>query len=179
MIADNKVTETAAESPGYRHQTPGITAQCASIHAPLHFSPRHLGAARSCSRVIANPAQKWGCRKNTLFLAWIFCGVGFNSATDKTPLVKTLVFQTPHAPCLKPSRFCYIMRPPVCTMAPSVRLCPKLDFSDKKGKKTALSGIEPPTTVTADARDATTASGSVFFTSAALPHPALALLLLL
>ena len=71
-------------------------------------------------------------------------------------------------------------------MAPSVRLCAELYFSDKKGKKTPLSGIEPPTTVTADARDATTASGSVFyasgsvfFTSAALPHPALALLLLL
>ena len=107
---------------------------------PLHFSPRHLSAARSCSRVIANPAQKWGCRKNTLFLAWIFCGVGFNSAADKTPPVKTLVFQTPHAPCLKPSRFCYIMRPPVCTMAPSVRLCPELYFSDKKGKKKSLVG---------------------------------------
>ena len=51
-------------------------------------------------------------------------------------------------------------------------------ISDKKQKKGPLSGIEPRTTDTRDARHATTAIGSVFFTAAALPHPALALLLL-
>ena len=173
MIADNKVTETAAESPGYRHQTPGITAQCASIHAPLHFSPRHLSAARSCSRVIANPAQKWGCLKNTLFLAWIFWGVGFYSAADKTPPVKTLVFQTPHVPCLKPSRLCYIVLPPLYNIPLFVRFCLKVHFSDKKQKKTPSSGIEPPTTDTRDARDATTAIGTVLFTATAPPIPLL------
>ena len=60
-----------------------------------------------------------------------------------------------------------------------MRFCLKVHFSDKKQKKGPLSGIEPPTTDTRDARDATTAIGSVFFTAAALSHPALALLLLL
>ena len=64
-------------------------------------------------------------------------------------------------------------------MAPFVRFCLKVHFSDKKPKKTPFSGFEPRTTDTRDARDPTTAIGSVFFTSAALPHPALALLLLL
>ena len=63
-------------------------------------------------------------------------------------------------------------------MPPFMRFCQKVHFSDKKQKKGPLSGIEPPTTDTRDARDATTAIGSVFFTAAALPHPALDLLLL-
>ena len=139
MIRDNKVTETAAESPGYRHQTPGITAQCASIHAPLHFSPRHLSAARSCSRVIANPAQKCVCLKNALFLTWIFWGVWFYSAADNTTPGFFPGGFTPHAPSLKPSRPCYTVLPPLYNIAPFVRFCLKVHFSDKKEKKTRFS----------------------------------------
>ena len=172
MITDNKVTETAAESPGYRRQTPGTTAQRAPIHTPLHFSPRHLSAARSCSRVIANPAQKCVCLKNALFLTWIFWGVGFNSATDNTPPFFLLLFQTPHAPSLKPSRLCYRALPPLYYIPPFMRFCLKVHFSDKKPKKARFSGFEPPTTDTTDARDATKLPCSVVFMTAALPHPA-------
>ena len=51
-------------------------------------------------------------------------------------------------------------------MPPVVRFFLKVHFSDKKPKKARFSGIEPPTTDTRDARDATTAIGSVFFTPA-------------
>ena len=119
------------------------------------FSPRHLGAARSCSRVIANPAQKWLCQKNALFLTWVFWGVGFNSATDNTPPFFLLLFQTPHAPSLKPSRLCYRALPPLYYIPPFMRFCLKVHFSDKKPKKARFSGFEPPTTDTTDARDAT------------------------
>ena len=103
MIRDNKVTETAAESPGYRRQTPGTTAQRAPIHVPLHSPPQHPSATRPCSCVIVDPARQWACLKNALFLTWIFWGVGFNSATDNTPPFFLLLFQTPHAPSLTPS----------------------------------------------------------------------------
>ena len=62
---------------------------------------------------------------------------------------------------------------------PCVLFNEQVYFSDKKQKKTPFSGFEPRTTDTRDARYPTTAIGSVFFTTAALPHPALAVLLLL
>ena len=58
-------------------------------------------------------------------------------------------------------------------MPPFVRFCLKVHFSDKKPKKARFSGIEPPTTDTRDARDATTAIGTVFFTATAPPIPLL------
>ena len=58
-------------------------------------------------------------------------------------------------------------------MPPCMRFCLKVHFSDKKQKKGPLSGIEPRTTDTRDARDATTAIGSVFFTPAATSTPLL------
>ena len=54
-------------------------------------------------------------------------------------------------------------------MPPVVRFFLKVHFSDKKPKKARFSGIEPPTTDTRDARDATTAIGTVFFTATAPP----------
>ena len=54
-------------------------------------------------------------------------------------------------------------------MPPFMRFCRKVHFSDKKQKKGPLSGIEPRTTDTSDARDATTAIGSVFFTTSPTP----------
>ena len=106
-------------------------------------------------------------------------GLTFNSAADNTPPEKTLAIQMPQAPSPKPSRLCYTVLPPLYNIAPFVRFCLKVHFSDKKEKKTRFSWFEPRTTDTRDARDATTAIGSVFFTTAALPHPALAVLLLL
>ena len=58
-------------------------------------------------------------------------------------------------------------------MPPFMRFCRKVHFSDKKQKKGPLSGIEPRTTDTRDARHATTAIGSVFFTPAATSTPLL------
>ena len=54
-----------------------------------------------------------------------------------------------------------------------MRFCLKVHFSDKKQKKGPLSGIEPRTTDISDARDATTAIGSIFFTPAATSTPLL------
>ena len=54
-----------------------------------------------------------------------------------------------------------------------MRFCLKVHFSDKKEKKGPLSGIELRTADTRDARDATTAIGSVFFTPAATSTPLL------
>ena len=139
---------------------------------PPSLLPQHPSTARACSCVIVNPAQKWVCLKNALFLTWIFWGVGFNSATDNTPPEKTLAIQMPQAPSPKPSRLCYTVLPPLYNIAPFVRFCLKVHFSDKKPKKARFSGIEPPTTDTRDARDATTAIGTVFFTATA-PIPLL------
>ena len=61
---------------------------------------------------------------------------------------------------------------PLIQYAPLYAFLPESAFFRQKEKKGPLSGIEPRTTDTRDARDATTAIGSVFFTAAALPHPA-------
>ena len=59
-------------------------------------------------------------------------------------------------------------------MPPFMRFCLEVYFSDKKQEKAPLSGIEPPTTdTTRDARDATTAIGTVLFTASAPPIPLL------
>ena len=102
---------------------------------PLHSPPQHPSATRPCSCVIVDPARKWVCLKNALFLTWIFWGVGFNSATDNTPPVFLLAIQTPHAPSLKPSRLCYTVLPPLYYTPPFMRCCLKVHFSDKKEKK--------------------------------------------
>ena len=134
---------------------------------PPSLLPQHPRTARPCLCVIANPAQKWVCRKNAIFLTSFFWGVGFNSAADNTTPKKTLAIQMPQAPSGKPSRLCYTVLPPLYNIPPFMRFCLKVYFSDKKQKKAPLSGIEPRTTDTSDARDATTAIGSIFFTPAA------------
>ena len=74
---------------------------------------------------------------------------------------------------------------PLIQYAPLYAFLPESAFFRQKAKKGPLSGIEPRTTDISDARDATTAIGSIFFTPAATSyprrhlHPALALLLLL
>ena len=130
---------------------------------PPSLLPQHPSTARACSCVIVNPAQKWVCLKNALFLTWIFWGVGFNSATDNTPPEKTLAIQMPQAPSPKPSRLCYTVLPPLYYTPPFMRCCLKVHFSDKKPKKARFSGFEPRTTDTTDTRDATKLPCSVVF----------------